>query len=66
MSNIEKDLENQIAEITSAIQSGDLSPTDGHLVLKEIESALKALNLAKKEVLVQKLVTALTIAKSLS
>jgi len=65
MSDIEKDLEKQIEDIQSAVEKGTISPEEGEAVLREIASALDALGLAKKEVLAQRLVTAITVAKSL-
>jgi hypothetical protein len=64
MSDIEKDLENQIAEISAAVEEGKITPEDGEAVLKEIESAMEALGVAKKELLVSKLVTAINVAKA--
>lgn len=65
MSDIEKDLEKQINDTVSAIESGALTPEEGKMILEEIEKAMDALGLAQKEILVRNIVKGITLAKSL-
>ena len=63
--SIEKDLEEQIVTVEKLMENGDLSQEEATMVLNEIQSALEAHGLAKQEVFVARLATAVNIAKSL-
>ena len=63
--SIEKDLEEQIVTVEKLMENGELSQEEATMVLNEIQSALETHGLAKQEVFVARLATAVNIAKSL-